>query len=876
MMAELSIIAKATVVLAVALLATRAARRASASVRSLILAAAFGLVLVLPIASALAPAREVQIPEVYATRFLIAETTVDQRTDFVDGPPQSAAAPTPAPWRLPPLETLLRMAWLLGAAATLLPLVLGLWRLRDIRRRANAWPEGRALVDVLRESVGVRRAVDVVLHEGVAAPMTCGWMRPTIAMPADAPAWPASDVRQALLHELEHVRRQDWPVHILARLTCSLYWFDPVAWIAWRQLSLDSERACDDAVITQAEHTAYAEQLVSLARRLSKAGAVPLLSMADRRTLSTRIAAILSTTVARGRVGSLAAILVLTGAAALAAAIAPVKAIGAQVRDALTIPTSTDGPTFEVVSVKPNEPDDRLRVNDWQPVTGRLVLRNLTPKVMLTVAYANTATLFLPDERLIGVPDWADKERFTIEAVAGRSVTAAEMQRMLRRVLVDRFGLRVHLEQREQSSYRLVTARPDRRLGPNLKPADADNCKDSRRPRGGTEAWGPQPLICTTIDLLVLDLSERLGRPVLNQTGLTGLYDGTLSYAPSAEELAVIYQLTPSELPPAALAGPSLTTALQEQLGLKLESTRAAIDVLVVDSLDRPTPNDAPELQIETPHVNQTSQPAAQKVRQILSFEVASVKPNVSNSSSSSSDDTPGGYTAINLPLRRLIAFAYRIQPPLDRSQIVAPSWIEGARFDINARAPAGTLRSEIPDMLRALLVERFHLVAHAETKEDSVYALVRARSDSQTGPQLTPSSLDCSTPDSGFSRTGSANAPGAAFASETPRCGMISVSDAAGAVLRGGGRSMTELARNLTGRVNRPVVDQTGLSGIYDFILRWTPDNFQAVADAAGPSRDGTTIFTALQEQLGLKLESQRAPVEFLIIDNVERPTAN
>jgi uncharacterized protein (TIGR03435 family) len=206
----------------------------------------------------------------------------------------------------------------------------------------------------------------------------------------------------------------------------------------------------------------------------------------------------------------------------------------------------------------------------------------------------------------------------------------------------------------------------------------------------------------------------------------------------------------------------------------------------------------------------------------------------------------------------------------------VAPSWIEGARFDIIARAPAGTLRSEIPDMLRALLVERLNLVAHAETKEDSVYALVRARSDSQTGPQLKPSSLDCSKPDSGFSGTAGANAPGAALANETPRCGMISVSDAAGAVLRGGGRSMTELARNLTGRVNRSVVDRTGLSGIYDFILRWTPDNFQAVAADAGPSRDGTTIFTALQEQLGLKLESQRAPIEFLIIDNVERPTAN
>ena len=84
----------------------------------------------------------------------------------------------------------------------------------------------------------------------------------------------------------------------------------------------------------------------------------------------------------------------------------------------------------------------------------------------------------------------------------------------------------------------------------------------------------------------------------------------------------------------------------------------------------------------------------------------------------------------------------------------------------------------------------------------------------------------------------------------------------------------MADLAGNLTGRVNREVIDRTGLSGNYDFVLRWTPENFQNPSANAGPSRDGTLIFTALQEQLGLKLEPQRGPVQFLIIDKVERPT--
>lgn len=844
MMAELSLITKATLILAVALFATRAARRAPASVRSLILTAAFGLVLVLPIASTLAPAREVQIPEAYATRFLIAEETTDQRTDLVGAAKRFATTPTPAPSRLRSPQVFMRTAWLLGTVATLLPLLLGLWRLRIIRRNAHAWSEGRTLVDVLRESVGVRRTVAVVLHEAVAAPMTCGWMRPTIAMPADAPIWPASEVRQALLHELEHVRRLDWPVHILARLTCSLYWFHPAAWVAWRQLSLEAERACDDAVVTQAEHTAYAEQLVSLARRLSKGRSAPLLSMADHRTLSRRIASILSTTTARGRVGTLAATLVVTAAAALAAAIAPVKAIGAQPRerDALTIPTSTDGPTFEVVSVKPNEPDDRLRVNDWQPVTGRLVLRNLTPKVVLTFAYANSPTLFLPDDRLVGVPEWADKERFTIEAIAGHPVTAAEMQRMLRRVLVDRFGLRVHLEQREQASYRLVTARPDRRLGPNLHPSDEGKCKASRRPRGGSDAWGPQELICTTIDLLAGDLSERLGRPVLNQTGLTGLYDGTLSYAPSAEELAVIYQLTPSELPPAAQTGPSLTTALREQLGLRLESTRAAIDVLVVDGLVRPTPNDGPE--VAPGGANQGAPPRKE------GFEVASIKRNVSGAAGSGQGTRPGGvFTATNVSLLRLVQFAY----DAFESQIVGgPDWIRNDRFDVTAKTPADARQDQMRPMMRALLEERFKLRVRTEKREMSMFELLLARSDGRLGPNL----HDCS------NKSDKAGLSSAEKPFTAPRGGSVAAGECS--------RLASGVARLAAARMQSPVIDKTGLDAEFRYDIYFGPDLPQP--DAANP--DLPSFATALREQLGLKLERARGIVDVLVIDSVEQPT--
>jgi len=208
------------------------------------------------------------------------------------------------------------------------------------------------------------------------------------------------------------------------------------------------------------------------------------------------------------------------------------------------------------------------------------------------------------------------------------------------------------------------------------------------------------------------------------------------------------------------------------------------------------------------------------------------------------------------------------------RERIIRPSWIDGVRFDVNARTPAGTRSDQIPDMLRALLADRFSLVTHTETREGTVLALVPARTEGALGPQLTVSSLDCSKPEAPLSGSAGVNTQSAAARVEKPTCGLISTVDDNGGALRGGGRTMGDLAANLTGRMNQPVRDRTGLTGSYDFVLRWTPENFSNAATNAGPSRDGTPIVTALQEQLGLKLEAQRAPVEFLIIDRIERPS--
>ncbi len=182
-----------------------------------------------------------------------------------------------------------------------------LLRLRRIHRTGIPFLKRCRLAQPLAIECGVRRPVDVLLHEGIAAPITCGMRHPAILLPFDARAWRDSDLRRSLIQELEHIRRKDWATQLAARAAVALYWFHPLVWIAWRQLCLDAERATDNAVVLNAEWTDYAEQLVGPARRMSKAQAEPAPGMANRSDLSARVSALLDSTQRRRRAGVLTA-----------------------------------------------------------------------------------------------------------------------------------------------------------------------------------------------------------------------------------------------------------------------------------------------------------------------------------------------------------------------------------------------------------------------------------------------------------------------------------------------------------------------------------------------------------------------------------------
>jgi uncharacterized protein (TIGR03435 family) len=217
--------------------------------------------------------------------------------------------------------------------------------------------------------------------------------------------------------------------------------------------------------------------------------------------------------------------------------------------------------------------------------------------------------------------------------------------------------------------------------------------------------------------------------------------------------------------------------------------------------------------------------------------------------------------------LRYLIACAYGIRSADPRQEIVdGPHWVDVDVFEIMANSPPNNIPSSQVEglaMFRSLLAERFKLAVHRETKEVPMYDLVMAGRDGKAGPRLRPTAENCSAWIASGRRGAPPPVPGDLL------CGRQSVGRSA---FRSTAMSLSQLANLLSPRVERPVRDRSGLQGTFALDLQWRPE--QSPTDLSLPDSLPTSIFTALQEQLGLKLESTRGAVDLLVIDHVEHPT--
>jgi bla regulator protein BlaR1 len=262
----------------------------------------------------------------------------------------------------------------------------------------------------------------------------------------------------------------------------------------------------------------------------------------------------------------------------------------------------------------------------------------------------------------------------------------------------------------------------------------------------------------------------------------------------------------------------------------------------------------------------------AQSAAAPLKFEVASIKPSAPDARGTSLLlQPPNGVRVTNAPLRMLITFAYDVR---DFQISGGPGWLGSERYDIQAKADPAPGSENVPDdprkmtdqqrttkleemkeRVRALLTDRFQLTIHRETKEAPVYALVVAK--------------------------GGAKLQAAKDAGDGPQGLRMGRGQ-----LTGMGAPLQMLANILSSQLGRPVVDKTALTGKYDFKLEWTPDAGQGGGPAGPlppgvdqpppPDPNGPTLFTAIQEQLGLRLESQRGPMEMIVIDHVEKASEN
>ena len=368
---DLAIVVKATIVLAFGLATLPLARRARASVRHLLMAATFGTVLVLPLVISAVPRVTIRVPPAAAER--VARLVSHEESGALQPANSVILGQDANDSALPSFAMLLRLMWALGATLLLVLLANDLRRLRALRRGGLPWPAKNDFTRSLALTSGVSRSVEVLLHEGVNAPLTCGLWRPVILLPIDARDWREADLRCALVHELEHVRRGDWATQLLARVVCACYWFHPLVWMAWARLRLEAERACDDAVVQSAECTKYAEQLVSLARRMSTSRALPSLAMANRTDLSARVTALLDGTRRRGRVGHATTASVVGVACLVVLLVTSVRAIAAPRSSPQAAKVAQ--PTYERV-IAPQLADQRLSV----PATRGSRLVRVNPK----------------------------------------------------------------------------------------------------------------------------------------------------------------------------------------------------------------------------------------------------------------------------------------------------------------------------------------------------------------------------------------------------------------------------------------------------------------------------------------------------------------
>jgi len=489
--------------------------------------------------------------------------------------------------------------------------VLSLWyarwrRISAVLREAVPLREGRE-VEALRRVGrlgGMRKQIELLLSPVSLEPGIFGIVRPVLVWPEGISGRLDDGHLDAILaHEVWHVRRGDNLAAALHMMVEALFWFHPLVWWLGGRLVEERERACDEEVLRLGtERQVYAEGILKTCEFCLESP-LACVSGVTGANLKERVVRIMTQRLANKLSLGRKTLLATFGIAAVAGPVLFGLLNAPQAHAQSTQTTATPSPSFEVASIKPNRSGDMFIRIMFQP--GRYTANGVTTKHLITMAYN------VKDFQVSGGPSWINSERYDIEAKEPDSI-AEELPKlppdqreeqsrlMLQSLLADRFKLKLSHTTKELPVYALVIAKN----GPKLQEAKpGDNYPNGiKGPDGrahpGVMRMGPGELTGQgiAIKFLVRLLSQQVGRDVLDQTGLKGNYDLTLKWTPGPGEGMMLRgpegaNPGPESPPPPDSSGPSLFTAIQEQLGLKLESTKGPVEVLVVDHVEKPSEN---------------------------------------------------------------------------------------------------------------------------------------------------------------------------------------------------------------------------------------------------------------------------------------------
>ena len=477
--------------------------------------------------------------------------------------------------------------------------VVGVWAAGVIAMivvRYRAWRRIRAAVRASSPRASavlpIPAGVAVRFTPGVMEPGVVGLWRPVLLVPSGIEGdLTPGQLASVLTHELCHIRRRDNVTAAVHMVVEAAFWFHPLVWWIGSRLVDERERACDEEVVrVLGEPQTYAEGIVNVCRRYVESP-LACVSGVSGSNVKHRIRNIMTNrTVSKLSVAKKAAL----------AGVGTIAVVGPILAQSVPRPPAAEL-RFEVASIRPNKPNagDPVRVMHRFLPGGSFEAFNVTLGSVIRLAYG------LQDFQMVGGPEWLDRDRFDVQARAPQGAADDEGPRRLQSLLAERVALKARRETREHPIYALVLARADGSLGPRLRRSQFDpeelqaqvakafreNPRAFSPPQCGLAAGRRLGSCGVTIAMMASLFPIYTGRMVVDRTGLTGGYDYELRFGDREIPGAGPGGGFPIPFETADPDAPSLFTALEEQLGLKLEPQTGPVEVLVIDHVERPTPN---------------------------------------------------------------------------------------------------------------------------------------------------------------------------------------------------------------------------------------------------------------------------------------------